>query len=74
MAKIDANSERLFGIYFFSDVVDWIRENLEPSDVFDIETLKESVQGVRAIKPEDIFDPADLEAWALSNGFVEDKD
>ena len=59
-----------FGDTFLEDMMRYISENFKPGGIFDDETLKKSVQGIRGISPEDIFDPADLEAWALSNDFI----
>lgn len=50
--------------------IEWIAENMSPSDVFPEKDLKEWAQ--ENCTPEEIFPSNELNQWALDNGFVKE--
>ena len=60
-AKLDAQVD-------VEDLIEWVKENCDPIDVFDLDDLNDAVSDHQA--PEDVFAKEDLETWALNNGFV----
>ncbi len=53
---------------FFDCVIDWIKDNLEPDDVFDDDELIEWTR--KNASPDDVFDSDTLGEWAEDNGYV----
>ena len=48
-------------------VLDWIRNNLEPQEIFSKDILKEWADSE---SPGDIFSEWELEDWAIDHGFT----
>ena len=48
--------------------IDWISDNLNPDEVFDMGLLRSFVGNTN--KPDEVFTDEDLKAWALENGFT----
>lgn len=48
--------------------IEWIRDNIDPKDVFEIKTLENWCQ--ENSTPADTFTDAQLEEWARENDFV----
>lgn len=61
--------EYVLGNDLLGDAVRWISKNLDPEDVFDKSDLIR-LAADNCDNPEEIFDAATLEAWALDNGWV----
>lgn len=51
-----------------NSVIDWVKSNCEPDDVFDDDDLITYVSENN--DPEDIFDEEALSLWATENGFT----
>jgi hypothetical protein len=49
--------------------IDWIRDNMQPDQVFDQARLKQFVGNTSS--PDEVFSESDLSAWAKENGFTE---
>ena len=62
--------ERDFGFVFFDDIVDWVGNNLDPSDVFDEKELNEWATDNNFV--EDIYDEDYLIDWAETNGYIKE--
>lgn len=58
-----------FGSAFLDDVVGWIRDNLEPGDVFSNKVLETWAEKWAQEQQQWISDPDD---WALSNGYIKE--
>ena len=54
-----------FGAEFQEAIIDYLTKNFTPIDLYGPEYIRENYH------PSDVFDAAQLEEWALSNGFVE---
>jgi hypothetical protein len=57
------------------DFVDWIRDNLEPEEVFNEHNLESWAESngrisVDNMDPEDVFGAIDLQDWAERNGYT----
>ena len=52
---------------FLDCVLDWIKENLDPDDVFDDDELIAWTR--RNTRPDDVFDSDTLGNWAEENGY-----
>lgn len=52
------------------DVIDWMKKNLSPDDVFEDKELREYVGG--SSLPEDVFEEKLLKQWAEDNGYVKE--
>ena len=50
------------------DVLTWIHDTYEASDIYDADYLKDMV--VEGKSPEDLFPEEDLNAWALGAGYT----
>jgi len=59
-----------FGQSFLGDISDFVRDNSDPTDLYDDGALIKAVQSIRGLTPEDIFNGAELEHWALEMGYV----
>jgi hypothetical protein len=60
------------------DFVDWIRDNLEPEEVFSETRLESWAEtngriNVDNMDPEDVFGAIDLQDWAERNGYTKEK-
>lgn len=49
------------------EVIDFVKEHLEPDDVFDEAAL---IKYVRRHDPDELFEEKDLQKWATENGYV----
>lgn len=67
--RISETVEKKFGREFALEVIQWVAQNLMPSEVFDDKELKE---WARDQLPEDIFDKKDLIEWAQNNGIAKE--
>lgn len=54
-------------------IIDWIQSNLYPEDVFDSQQLLEWAKNQTDYTIEDMASTAELENWALDNGFKKEK-
>lgn len=54
MATTSSDDDRKFGEHFLCDIIEWIAENFEPTDVFKEDALKEWIQ--ESWDPDDVFD------------------
>ena len=60
------------------DLIDWIRDNLEPEEVFSEAQLESWAEtngriSVDNMDPEDVFGAIDLQDWAERNGYIKEK-
>lgn len=62
-------TESVFGEYPLDSAIDWIKDNMEPDDVFEDDEL---IVWANNKRPEVIFSNTTLEEWALENGFVKE--
>ena len=62
---------RRFGNAFYDEIIDFIRDNVEPEDLYTTDQLCEWAKGDHATL-EDMASLAELEKWALDNGFVKE--
>lgn len=53
---------------FFENAISWIKENLEPDEVFSNEKLSKHVRDNN--HPQDVFSDEELESWAKNNDFT----
>lgn len=51
-----------------NSVIEWVKDNCDPDEVFDIKDLREFVE--MDSLPSEVFSTGDLEEWATENGFV----
>lgn len=68
---IGYNLRRQFGADMLDSLVDWMRDNLSPSEVFNDDQL---TAWAKEREPEDVFSDKELEAWATENGFTKSDD
>lgn len=54
---------------FLGSMLDWIRDNLNPDEVFDNAQLKKLVGNT--CLPDEVFSEEDLKRWAIENGFTQ---
>ena len=66
---LPTTSEKYFGQAFFDSVVEWIKDNLDPDEVFSQRHLTEWIKD--NLCPEEIFDDEVLAEWAIANGYKE---
>lgn len=59
--------EKIIGTQVLEDAIEWMKDNLEPSDIFDDKDLISYASGQ---KPEKVFTQSELEEWAEENGYV----
>ena len=52
---------------FLGDVTDWVRDNLNPDEVFPSGQLKKFVSDI--FSPDEVYPQAELEKWAEQNGY-----
>jgi len=50
---------------------DWIRDNMEPADIFPMEQLKALIGDV--CMADEVFSAEDLHKWARENGYVKER-
>ena len=65
--SISDADEREFGLNYYSELVEYIANDLSPDQVYTFEALKEWVDGQDI---DDLYHKKDLEYWAEHNGFV----
>jgi hypothetical protein len=53
------------------DTLDWIRDNLDPGDIYDQQRLNQYVGQLAA--PEEVFSEDELKAWAIDKGYIAPK-
>ena len=51
--------------------LDWIRDNMDPSEVFDGDKIRNWVSNT--CTPEEVFKKSELNAWALENGYTKEQ-
>jgi antirestriction protein len=56
-------------VYEDGEIIDYVKENMAPSDVFDFEILKDWAQSQDVAK---IMDESDLQVWAEENGYTKE--
>jgi len=74
---VTRDQHRKFGDAFLQSIIEWIKENIEPDEVFGEEAM-EAVKkqwckdyASTHFAPWELFARSDLEAWAEDEGFVE---
>ena len=61
-------AEKLFGSEKLDEAIQWIAENLSPTDVFSEDKLIKWTSVHK--KPEDVYRSKVLKEWALENGYI----
>lgn len=67
-----ATQDKDFGSKFLDEIVDWIKDNLGPGDVFDDQNLRDYV--AETALPGDVFPDTKLDEWAESNGYKKEEE
>jgi hypothetical protein len=58
-----------FPTSILTTAIDWIVQNIHPTDVFSEDQLGDSIEKTN-LKPDDVFSEDVLEEWAKDNGFI----
>jgi hypothetical protein len=56
---------------FLGSVLDWIRDNQNPEEVFGIEVVKKFIEDM--CRPEQVFSEDELKNWAIEHGYTPPK-
>jgi len=67
MICTSTNDDKEFGEHFLADIMAWIADRFEPSDLYAEEQLKEYIRDT--FDPDDVFTDDQLASWAKQNLF-----
>ena len=66
------NEDKQFGNFFLGDIINYVADNFNPSEVFGDDELKEWIAD--SYEPDEVVNADRLKEWALNNGYVEEDD